>query len=78
MTISFVLNSRGWLQNILKHTVSHPLVLPELCTHLSHVIFLSICGFEVMAPEMLTPSSEVQSQTQILLRGNDNISAIAS
>lgn len=35
--------------------VFHSLGLPELCAHLSYIIFLSICGFEVMALEMLTP-----------------------
>lgn len=39
---------RGWLQNILKF-VFYPSELPECCAHLSYIIFLSICGFEVMA-----------------------------
>lgn len=64
MTISFVLNSRGWLQNVLKHAVFHPLVLPELCAHLSYVIFLSICGFEVMAVEMLTLQVKFRAKTR--------------
>lgn len=64
--MSFFPNSRGWLQNILKF-VFHSLGLPELRAHLSYVIFLSICGFEVMAPEMLTVQVKFRAKTKFFL-----------
>lgn len=65
--ISFFPNSKGWLQNILK-SVFHSLGLPELCAHLSYVIFLSICGFEVMASEMLTLQMKFRAKTKFFVQ----------
>lgn len=64
--MSFFPNSRRWLQNMLKF-VFHSLGLPELCAHLSYVIFLSICGFEVMVSEMLTPQVKSWAKTKFFL-----------
>lgn len=65
--MSFSPNSRRWLQNMLKF-VFHSLGLPELCAHLSYVIFLSICGFEVMASEMLTLQVKFWAKTKFFLK----------
>lgn len=67
-------NSRGWLRNILKF-VFCSLGLPELHAHLSYVIFLSISGFEVMAPEMLTFHVKFRAKRKFFL---EEISAGAS
>lgn len=65
--MSFFPNSRRWLQNMLKF-VFPSLGLPKLCAHLSYIIFLSICGFEVMALEMLTLQVKFWAKTSISWR----------
>lgn len=66
--MSIFLNLRRRLQNTVK-SVFHSLGFPKPHTHLSYFIFLSICGFEVVVPEILTLGVRSRAKPKACLEG---------